>query len=381
MRFSFGLWATLLRERDHLKAAPISIQEVYAAYGTAGFLVVITTLFAFARALSSWADPSTWSPTHLVRGPVCFLDSKAKVKTSAGKSAGGVKYEVVALEEGSTSRSAVAETINTGSSLGDRNVPRRPKYHRLMQASSVLVGLVVLPSMVMALCTSCSPLVAYAAINATLNEMFGHAFHPSLKYVEPTNVDGKHPWTEKYVDASELHDFFGKSTLYRRTSGFHGDLAFNVSVDTANPPNVLIIGVESFRFRDSRYLVGDQDPSDLFRGTNMTITPNFDKWARRGVALRNVWSSCPTSRSLESILFAQVPYQSNVKTGITGGRLITKLSGVPQLFAEKGYDILHHRIFYHPRRLERVSPEPWLWDCVGKNKNESVGGSNARYSS
>uniref|UniRef100_A0AAV1TA94 Sulfatase N-terminal domain-containing protein n=1 Tax=Peronospora matthiolae TaxID=2874970 RepID=A0AAV1TA94_9STRA len=338
MRFSFGLSATLLRERDHLKAAPISTREVYAAYGTAAFLILVATLFALVRALSSWADLSMWSPTHVVRGPVCFLDLKVNANTSAGKHAGGVKYEAVALEEGSTSRSPISDIINAGSSLSDRSLPRRPKYHRVMQASSVFVGLVVLPSMVMALCTSCSPLVAYAAINATLNEMFGHAFHPSLKYVEPANVDGKPSWAEKYVDASELHEFFGNSTLYRRTSGFHGDLAFNVSVDPADPPNVLIIGVESFRFRDSRYLVGDQDPSDLFRGTNMTITPNFDKWARRGVALRNVWSSCPTSRSLESILFAQVPYQSNVMTGITGGKSTTKLSGVPQLFAEKGYE-------------------------------------------
>uniref|UniRef100_A0AAV1TBL1 Sulfatase N-terminal domain-containing protein n=1 Tax=Peronospora matthiolae TaxID=2874970 RepID=A0AAV1TBL1_9STRA len=338
MRFTLGLSATLIRERHHLKAAPISTREVYAAYGTAGFLIVVATIFALARALSSWADLAVWSPTHLVRVPVCFLELIGYVNASAEKAAEGVKYEAVALEEGSTDGPAVSKTINTGSSLSDEMIERQPKHCRVLQVSTAFAGLAVLTLMVMALCSSCSSLIAYAAINTTLNEMFVHAFQPSLTYVDPANVDGKPSWAEKYVDALELHEFFGKSTLYRRTSGFHGDLAFNVSVDPADPPNVLIIGVESFRFRDSRYLVGEEDPSDLFRGTNMTITPNFDKWARRGVALRNIWSSYPTSRSLESILFAQVPYQSSEKTGVTGGRRFTELSGVPQLFAGKGYE-------------------------------------------
>uniref|UniRef100_M4BSA1 Sulfatase N-terminal domain-containing protein n=1 Tax=Hyaloperonospora arabidopsidis (strain Emoy2) TaxID=559515 RepID=M4BSA1_HYAAE len=338
MRFSFGLWTTLLRERDHLKAAPISTQEVYAAYGTAGFLITISAVFALVRALSSWADLSVWNPTKLLRVPVFCFNVNVSVNRSAEVITEGVKYEAVSLEEEYTDSITALDTIEAGSSSGDGNMHRRLKYHRILQASSVLVGLVILPSMVIVLSSVCSPLVAYAALNATLNELFIHAFQPSLKYVEPTNVDGKHPWIDKYIDTSEIYELFGNKTLYRRTLGFEGDLTFNVSVDPANPPNVLIIGVESFRFRDSRYLVGEEDPSDLFRGTNMTITPNFDKWARRGVALRNVWSSYPTSRSLESMLFAQVPYQSNVKTGITGGRNATKLSGVPQLFDEKGYD-------------------------------------------
>uniref|UniRef100_A0AAV1TCZ7 Sulfatase N-terminal domain-containing protein n=1 Tax=Peronospora matthiolae TaxID=2874970 RepID=A0AAV1TCZ7_9STRA len=338
MRFSFGLWTTLLRERDHLKAAPISTQEVYAAYGTAGFLIAITTLFALVRALHKWADLSIWNPTQLLQVSVSWLNMKVSVKTSPEVVAGGLKFEAVCLEEGFTDSTTASKTSKKGLSSRDGNMQRRLKYNPLLQASGVFVGLVILPSMAIVLSSVCSPLVAYAALNATLNEMFGHAFQPSLKYVEPPNAGGQHPWTDKYIDTSEIRELFGNKTLYRRTLGFRGDLAFNVSIDLANPPNVLIIGVESFRFRDSHYLVGEEDPSDLYRGTNMTITPNFDKWARRGVALRNVWSSYPTSRSLESMLFAQVPYQSNVKTGITGGRNTTKLSGVPQLFAEKGYE-------------------------------------------
>ncbi|POM71268.1 Sulfatase-like protein [Phytophthora palmivora] len=172
-------------------------------------------------------------------------------------------------------------------------------------------------------------------MNATLNELLGHALQPGTTF---SIVEGGGRWVETFIHPTEKHELFGKGSLYRRTTGFQGELAFDVGITNDNPPNVLIIGVESFRYEDSHYLVGEKDPSNLFKGTNITITPNFDKWAKRGVALRNIWSSSPTSRSLESLLFAQIPYDSTVKTGITGGRKNTKLSGLPQLFKQKGYE-------------------------------------------
>ncbi|EGZ25205.1 hypothetical protein PHYSODRAFT_326264 [Phytophthora sojae] len=175
-------------------------------------------------------------------------------------------------------------------------------------------------------------------MNATLNELFGHAFQPAPTDTTFSTVKGDKPWAETYIHPTEKYELFGDDSLYRRTTGFQGDLAFDVNISNENPPNVLVIAVESFRYQDSRYLVGEEDPSNLFKGTNMTITPNFDRWAKRGVALRNMWSSTPTSRSLESLLFAQIPYDSTVKTGITGGRKETKLSGLPQLFKAKGYE-------------------------------------------
>ncbi|KAI9985146.1 hypothetical protein PInf_004460 [Phytophthora infestans] len=163
-------------------------------------------------------------------------------------------------------------------------------------------------------------------------------FEPTPIEVKLTNIVGNKPWVEEFIDKAEKHERFGDDTLYRRTTGFKGELAFNVTIYNDSPPNVLIIGVESFRYQDSRYLVGEEDPSNLFKGTNLTITPNFDRWAKRGVAMRNIWSSIPTSRSLESLLFAQVPYHSNTQSGITGGKNDTKLSGLPQLFSRKGYE-------------------------------------------
>uniref|UniRef100_M4C5X9 Sulfatase N-terminal domain-containing protein n=1 Tax=Hyaloperonospora arabidopsidis (strain Emoy2) TaxID=559515 RepID=M4C5X9_HYAAE len=179
-----------------------------------------------------------------------------------------------------------------------------------------------------------SPLVAYSALNTSLNELLGGVLQPTLP-----DLNVSLPWPEKFIHVeTEDYTLFGSNSLYRRTAGFHGDLAFDVNVSPDDPPNVLVLVVESFRFHDSRYLVGDEDPSNLFRGTNLTITPNFDRWAKRGVALRNFWSSWRTSRSVESILFGQLPYDSTTESGMTGGRNDTKLSGLPQLFTAKGYE-------------------------------------------
>ncbi|KAG2783157.1 hypothetical protein JG687_00017966 [Phytophthora cactorum] len=322
MRFSFGLLATLIRERHHLKDAPISSDEVQAAYVTAGYLVIIAALFALVRTWASWADLALWNPTQIVPNPV----NNTTNGKSSKKGTGGVKYEALALEDGTSSKTSVkqSETSTT--------------RYQALRAAVVVLGLVVVPAVAVAVRCACSPLVAYAALNVTLNELLLHMFEPAPIDVELTNLIGNKPWVEKFIDKAEEHQRFGDDTLYRRTTGFSGDLAFNVSIDSDNPPNILIIGVESFRYRDSRYLVGEEDPSDLFKGTNLTITPNFDRWAKRGVAMRNIWSSIPTSRSLESVLFAQVPYHSNTQSGITGGRKETKLSGLPQLFSQKGYE-------------------------------------------
>ncbi|OWZ10036.1 Sulfatase [Phytophthora megakarya] len=329
MRFSFELLATLMRERQHLKDAPISVEEVQTAYFTAGYLIVIAALFALVRMWSNWADLSLWNPTHIIPSPMDVSTGKSSKKAS-----GNVKYEAVALEEGSNENKLPSSKLSSSRKVPPSNFTR----YNVLRVAVVVTGLVVIPALVVILRSASSALVAYAALNVTLNELFLHAFEPAPIEVKITALIGEPPWAEKYIDPAEKHQRFGDNTLYRRTTGFSGDLAFNVSIDNNNPPNVLIIGVESFRYRDSRYLVGQEDPSNLFKGTNLTIVPNFDKWAKRGVAMRNIWSSIPTSRSLESLLFAQVPYHSNTQTGITGGQRDIKLSGMPQLFSEKGYE-------------------------------------------
>ncbi|ETP23967.1 hypothetical protein F441_02982 [Phytophthora nicotianae CJ01A1] len=325
MRFSFGLLASLVRERHHLKHAPISNDEVQTAYTIAGYLVAIGAMFALVRTWAGWANLALWNPTQILLNPVNDL----RIGKLTKKDAGGVKYEFIALEDG-TSSTEVKTAVKLSVSLTAR--------YQDLRVAVVMLSLVILPAIAVAGRSACSPLVAYAALNATLNELLLHMFEPAPIDVELTNIIGNKPWMEKFIDTSEEYERFGDDTMFRRTTGFNGELAFNVSIDDDNPPNVLLIGVESFRYRDSRYLVGEEDPSNLFKGTNLTITPNFDRWAKRGVAMRNIWSSYPTSRSLESVLFAQVPYHSNTQTGITGGSEQIKLSGLPQLFSAKGYE-------------------------------------------
>jgi len=106
-------------------------------------------------------------------------------------------------------------------------------------------------------------------------------------------------------------------------------------VDPSDLPNVLMLVVESFRYHDSQYLVANN--TYLLKEQNLTVTPEFDRWAKRGIAFHNLWSSWRTSRSVESILFGQLPYDSVSDSGTTGGRADVSLSGMPQLFTAKGY--------------------------------------------
>ncbi|POM69010.1 Sulfatase-like protein [Phytophthora palmivora] len=322
MRFTFDVVAAMIRERDHLYKAPLEPEEAQRSYLTAVIVIIETTLFSVVRMRASWTDLTHWNPTQLV---LKSTNSRRRtVKVNSKKSGKGVKYEEVALEEG-------GDTSNT--SEDDSKIAFSCKsfacHHRVAIFS--FVSLAILHAIVLALSKACPPLVAYSALNTPLNELFGDAFSPTLKEGTLRNV-------KTFIHPTEKHNLFASDSLYRRTTGFSGDLAFNVSTTNDNPPNVLVIGIESFRYQDSRYLVGEKDPSNLFNGSDISVTPNFDRWAKRGIVLRNMWSSLPTSRSVESLLFAQIPYDSTVKTGTSGGWTDTKLYGLPQLFTAKGYE-------------------------------------------
>ncbi|GMF17837.1 unnamed protein product [Phytophthora lilii] len=347
MRFSSGLLATIIREREHLKDAPISEEEVNTGYVSAVGLVLVATFFGIVRTWARWTDLSRWNPTHLVSNllvPKLVVLETRSVKflnKNAVQDRSGAELQ---LEEGADNS---ADTVATDSReeetealLSNEKRGQQLTCRHAVRVAVALTGLGVMSAGVVAIRCACSPLIAFSALNATLNELFGHALQPTPTDSTLTNVLGDKPWPEMYIHHTEKHELFGDDSLFRRTTGFRGDLAFDVEVSSDNPPNVLVIGIESFRFQDSRYLVGEEDPSNLFKGTTVTITPNFDRWAKRGVALRNIWSSNPTSRSLESVLFAQVPYDSAVKTAITGGRNGTDLAGLPQLFTGKGYETL-----------------------------------------
>lgn len=125
------------------------------------------------------------------------------------------------------------------------------------RVGGVIAALVVLPILVLALSQASSALVAYAGLNATLNELFTHALFVSSQGFVPLIADGNIASAETYIHtATEEYELFEEDSLYRRTTGFHGPLAFDVKVEKDSPPNVLVVAVESFRFHDSHYLVG-----------------------------------------------------------------------------------------------------------------------------
>ncbi|KAG7386348.1 hypothetical protein PHYPSEUDO_000383 [Phytophthora pseudosyringae] len=368
MRFTFDLVAMAIEEKDHADAMAVSSSQVTEACWNVTALVAVATFFAAVRTRRPWADLSSWNPTHMscsasslpptysALSPMTRQEadnaepepmetlsrrSMGKDENGAARTDNGSKYVAVAIQDdvrGLIETEAMKPMEYgdkpTSEGLSCRNDERMYnccKYGKPYVV--VLFGLVVFPVLVVELSCASSPLVAYSALNTTLNELLNHALQPTADENTAGNA-----WFEYFIDKSEVHSMLGNDTLYRRTKGFRGDLAFDVDVDDKDPPNVLVLVVEAFRHHDSHYLVGEEDPSKLFKGSNITITPSFDKWAKRGIALRNFWSSWRTSRSLESLLFGQIPFDSAIKSGTTKGQLKTRLAGLPQLFKAKNYE-------------------------------------------
>lgn len=343
MRFTFDLVAMAIDEKDNVSAVPISSEELQEVGENAAILLLLATLFATLRTLAPWMDLTSWNPVKALCGRESYdqipdLEEDGEEETKRLNESGGdiedrttsqVK-DVVQIDQMEVSRMMPNQEDSDHQVL----LPRLKRKWHYKHGLSTVIGLVSLPIAVVMVSCSTSPLVAYSALNTSLNELFGHVLQPHLSSSNYTL-----PWPEKFIHtATEKFTLFGSNTLYRRTTGFQGPKAFDVNISVTDPPNVLVVVVESFRYHDSRHLVGATDPSNLFKGTNLTITPNFDKWANRGVTLRNLWSSWRTSRSVESLLYAQLPYDNVIKSGMTGGRNDTNLSGLPQLFTAKGYE-------------------------------------------
>ncbi|GMF33661.1 unnamed protein product [Phytophthora lilii] len=361
MRFTFDLITTAIDEKDNISAVPISDEEITEGFLNALALVATATLFASLRTFVSVTNMTLWNPAQIVSCGFAYnlielaRSNDIETKTAEGidankrdltliadrtvssgmnrvrvtKALASPRYMVLRVDEDDGLQVARDDTLSIAP-LG-QEINSVVKWR---QCVGVLAGLGLISLLALALSHAVSPLIAYSALNTSLNELLGHGLEPTIG-----NLTFSLPWPDKFIHkATEEYILFESDTLYRQTTGFHGDVAFDIMIDPSDPPNVLVVVVESFRFHDSRYLVKEKDPSNLFKGTNITITPSFDKWARRGVALSNFWSSWRTSRSVESILFAQIPYDSATKSGMTGGRNDTALSGLPQLFSAKGYE-------------------------------------------
>ncbi|KAG3118057.1 hypothetical protein PI124_g4583 [Phytophthora idaei] len=342
MRFTFELVAMAIHEKDNASNASISQSEMNEAYVNVAGMVIAATIFAIVRVCAIWTDLSRWNPAFalvdvVIRRSTGASDEAAQ-KTKESR-------EEAILEAGDSMQYLVSTSPSSDAST-DTSIPsEKPPFDRLALfrlcalVGLLVLGLIIVPVIVFAISRSCSSLVAYSGLNATLNELFVRGIDATTQGFAPSVAGGTIESAGIYIhSATENYTIFQDDSLYRRTTGFHGDLAFDVNVSKEDPPNVVLIVVESFRFHDSHYLVGDKDPSNLFKGANITVTPNFDRWAKRGVAFSNMWSSWRTSRSVESLLFAQLPYDSVPDSGMTGGKEDVELSGLPQLFKAKGYE-------------------------------------------
>ncbi|KAF4043713.1 Sulfatase [Phytophthora infestans] len=356
IRFTFDLVSMAIEEKDHIAAVAVSSSETTDAYVNVAAVVAVATLFAIVRTWAPWANLSNWNPTLL-----CIDSQEVATSCSPGltesqdlespnekvelvpmhnkltkseEHVNSSQYAIVAIDEdsevvnGTCDKVATRSRVNPSGGISRVFCTRSLKLLMLLFSASMVV---------VALSRATTPLIAYAALNTTLNELLQHVLEPAMGGSSAFG-DADRLGVESFIDSNEERTLYGNRTLYRRTTGFRGDLAFNVSVSDLDPPNVIVIAVESFRFHDSHYLVGDEDPSNLFKGSNITVTPSFDKWAKRGIALRNYWSSWRTSRSVESLMFGQLPYDSVTRSGTTGGQRGTTLSGLPQLFKAKDYE-------------------------------------------
>ncbi|KAF4317488.1 hypothetical protein BBO99_00007999 [Phytophthora kernoviae] len=188
-------------------------------------------------------------------------------------------------------------------------------------------------------------IVGLIALNPVLSEPV--RLGTGVQFIAARSSSGSlKPMSAFIEQETELSQLFDENSLYRRTLAFDGPLAFDIKVGRDERPNVLLLVMESFRMQDSQFLLNSGLAGGIEAATasllpeNVTLTPNFDRWASRGVALRNMWSTWRTSRSLETLLFGQLPYDSVTETGTTSGHTDTNLSGLPQLFKAKGYDTM-----------------------------------------
>ncbi|POM72686.1 Hypothetical protein PHPALM_10563, partial [Phytophthora palmivora] len=213
MRFNFDLVKMAIHESNNASAAEISSAEMNQAYVSAIMAVATATCFGAVRASSEWADLTTWSPTNAVIQTVVACVHK-KVERETGISGAGKEHQ---LEEGETAGflgkhgpSDKVVEVQVQEEKGVQWCGRR------VRAIVIVVALVIVPGLVLMLSQAASALVAYAALNATLNELFMHALFVSSQGFVPLIANGSLESAEIYIhSATEDYELFEQDSLYR----------------------------------------------------------------------------------------------------------------------------------------------------------------------
>lgn len=348
VRFSPSLAALLVRERD--AAGEFQVDDDEWRLAAATLLPTLALAVAVGLLGATWINLAEWDPALALHQ--AWKDGGClALKRRSSASMGTRQYERLqgpyadqGDDEDSEEDAATVSMPRSSSSSITRTVRRRRSRSdaSLWRALSpqALLGMAIISFFAVTLLASrfSSSVVALIAWNPTLAEPVRILFGVNYVVMHHQRRRWSRPISDLLDRETEMAEVFDRDSLFRRTLGYDGPLAFDVKIEAGEQPNVLILVIESLRQRDSRYLL--QEQAELLLPPNVTLTPNFDKWAKSGIAFRNMWSTWRTSRSIETILFGQVPYDSISETGTTGGRVDTNLSGLPQLFKAKGYETI-----------------------------------------
>ena len=184
------------------------------------------------------------------------------------------------------------------------------------------------------------------AVYLIAGEMLGMSFlQPSDGFLQPTVTSqsyfafGRRSGPPNFIFSSERYsdlDDTGKYPFYRRTLGYTGPKAFNISaLPNATKPNVVFLCMETWRHYDVGVLGG----LERMRQRNRTATPNFDRLARSGVLFDNFYANgIQTTRTLMSTLFGVMPQFSQAAAMEAPSANFLNISGIPSLLKTIGYN-------------------------------------------
>ncbi len=184
------------------------------------------------------------------------------------------------------------------------------------------------------------------AIYLIAGEMIGMSFlQPSDGFLQPSVSSqsyfsfGRRTAGPDFIFSSERYkdlDATGKYPFFRRTMGFTGPKAFNLSaLPNATKPNFVFISMETWRHYDVGVLGG----LERRRQRNRTATFNFDRLARSGILFDNFYANgIQTTRTLMSTLFGVMPQFSQAAAMEAPSAHSLNISGIPSLLKTIGYN-------------------------------------------
>ncbi|KAG7395398.1 hypothetical protein PHYBOEH_003797 [Phytophthora boehmeriae] len=340
MRFSADFVAMYIRERDAAGELEIDDEEWRVLFWTTAFTVVVSLVVGLLGAC--WINLTEWDALRFLhRSPLYQRCVAVGIANSNYDRLNGKDDE----DDDSESEEDSDDSDGEYSECTEICPPIPWSSLRLTPETLLIILIVGLFITTLALAKTLPTIVGLIALNPVLSEPV--RLSTGVQFVATSSASGSlKPMSAFIEQETELSQIFDENSLYRRTLAFDGPLAFDIKVGRDERPNVLLLVMESFRMQDSQFLLNSGVAGGIEAVTasllpeNVTLTPNFDRWASRGVALRNLWSTWRTSRSLETLLFGQLPYDSVTETGTTSGHTSTNLSGLPQLFKAKGYDTM-----------------------------------------